>query len=305
MKKVLAGLCIFAALILLQLSSVHAVDDNPDRFILAKLSYDNDIASTEESKPAKKTVSLPIDYYNTNDTDYISRKNKLGYGQGRPGMTNEMFRSHITGQNLPGSIVNNVAFNLSTKGKRHKGIDIGLPSGPGDVFQFGSAFMTSLVAHELGHEVVANNVGARGSQMNFFTNQDGNFFLGTSTVEEIDANSRLPYHMGGEFFADITFEHALKSYRENPTTYNKTLMFFSGMDFTWYCMYAFYLADDHSHYDPVSVQEETGLSRDTIFSIALAKTMINAYRVYSGQDRVVPYFTVDRHSANLNLAITF
>lgn len=305
MKKVLAGLCIFLFAVLLQVSSLYAIDDNPDRFIIAKLSYDNDIASTEESKPAKKTVSLPINYYNTNDTDYISRKNKLGYGQGRPGMTNEMFRSYVTGQNVPGSMVNGVAFDFSTKGKRHTGLDIGLPSGPGDVFQFGSAFLTNLVVHEFGHEVVANNVGARGSQLSFFQSQDDSFFLGTSTVEEIDDNSRLPYHMGGEFFADITFEHALKSYRENPTTYNKSLLFFSGMDFAWYCMYAYYVTDENSYYDPVSVQEETGLSRDTIFSIVLAKTMINAYRVYSSQDRVVPYFTVDRHSANLNLAISF
>ena len=69
--------------------------------------------------------------------------------------------------------------------------------------------------------------------------------------------------------------------------------------------YAFYASDDHPEFDPVTIAAETGLSRDHLFSIVLAKTMLNAYRIYSGEDRVIPYFTVDKHSAMLNLDIPF
>jgi hypothetical protein len=51
--------------------------------------------------------------------------------------------------------------------------------------------------------------------------------------------------------------------------------------------------------------KETGISKDTIFSVALAKTLINAYRVYSGKDYVIPYFAADKHSASLNFRIHF
>jgi hypothetical protein len=111
--------------------------------------------------------------------------------------------------------------------------------------------------------------------------------------------------MGGEFFADLTFEHALQDYRKKPTMFNQALLLSSGIDFAFYCFYAFYASEDHPEFDPVTISEETGLSRDHLFSIVLAKTMINAYRVYSGEDRVIPYFTVDKHSAMLNLDIPF
>jgi hypothetical protein len=111
--------------------------------------------------------------------------------------------------------------------------------------------------------------------------------------------------MGGEFFADLTFEHALRDYRSNPNSYNKTLLITSGADFVWYCLYAFYLSGGNSAYDPITISEETGLSHDTLFSIALAKTLINGYRVYSGNDTLVPYFRVDRYSTSLNFIIPF
>jgi hypothetical protein len=109
--------------------------------------------------------------------------------------------------------------------------------------------------------------------------------------------------MGGEFFADLTFEHALRDYRNKPTTFNKSLMLASGGDFLWYCIYAYYLSEGHQNFDPISVSEKTGLPRDTIFSIVAAKTMVNAYRAYSGQDKIIPYFSVDKYSASLNVII--
>jgi hypothetical protein len=176
---------------------------------------------------------------------------------------------------------------------------------PGGVVQIGMAFMTNLALHELGHVVVADYVGATGTSLNFFKKQDGKFFLGTSIVKQIDDKSRLSFSMGGEVATDLTFEHALHSYRKNPTLYNKSLLFFSGSDFLWYCLYAFYLSDGHPYFDPIAISKETGISKDVLFSIALAKTMINAYRVYSGQDRIIPYFTVDKYSAILTISIPF
>jgi hypothetical protein len=148
-----------------------------------------------------------------------------------------------------------------------------------------------------------NYVDAKGTKLDFFKREGDQFFLGTSSVEEIDDRSLLPYAMGGEFFADLTFEHALRDYRKKPSTFNKSLMLASGGDFLWYCLYAYYLSEGHQNFDPVSVSEKTGLPRDTIFSIVAAKTMVNAYRAYSGNDIIIPYFSVDKYSASLNVII--
>ena len=175
----------------------------------------------------------------------------------------------------------------------------------GEAVQITAAFLTTFAAHELGHAVVADYVGAGGARMNFLTTQNGNFFLGSTTYNRLNDEEKLPLSMGGAVASDITFEHALQSYRKNPNLYNKSLLFFSGMDFLWYSAYAFYLSDGHSYYDPVAVSEQSGLSKNAIFSIALAKAVTNAYRVYSGQDRVIPYFTVDKTTAMLNIGISF
>ena len=180
-----------------------------------------------------------------------------------------------------------------------------LPRSVSDVAQVGLAFMTNLMLHEVGHAMVADYAGAEDNKLEFFSKQGDQFFLGTSSVSNIDSRSNLSYTMGGEFVADLTFEHALKSYRRNPGMYNKSLMFFSGTDFLLYCFYTFYVAEEHSSFDPLTISEETGLSHNALFSVILAKTALNAYRIYSGEDRVIPYFTVDKYSASLNIGIPF
>ena len=209
--------------------------------------------------------------------------------------------------NIPQPLVSEITYDFSqdkVKGAPLRSL-IDLPSGVGDIFLTGAAFLTNLVVHEFGHEVVANYVGAEGSKLNFFKKDGDDFFLGTSSVTNIDKRSELPYTMGGEFFADLTFEHALRNYRNNPTTYNKALMITSGTDFLWYCMYSFYLTEGNPSYDPIGISERTGISRDMIFYIAAAKTALNAYRIYSGQDRIIPYFSVDRYSASINFLVPF
>jgi len=179
------------------------------------------------------------------------------------------------------------------------------PRSTNDAFKIGAAFLTNLVIHELGHAVVADYVGASKNRLDFFRRENGKFFLGMSYAEDVDDESVLPYTMGGEFAADLTFEHALRGMRKDQDTFYKALVFFSGVDFLWYCLYSYYLTGGDPSYDPVTLQEETGLSKDVIFSIALAKTMINTYRIFAGEDPVIPYFTLDKKSVMLNLSIPF
>ncbi len=213
--------------------------------------------------------------------------------------------SYTPQQNAQRPLIYDVsAVNFSDE-KGAGGFDMEFLSSANGIVQMGVAFMTNLFLHEFGHEVVANYVGATGTRLDFFKREDEQFFLGTSSVETIDDRSMLPYAMGGEFFADLTFEHALQNYRKKPSTFNKSLMLASGGDFLWYCTYAFYISDGHQNFDPEHLKNETGLSEGAIFSIVAAKTLINAYRAYSGEDRIIPYFSVDKYSASLNIMIPF
>lgn len=222
----------------------------------------------------------------------------------KEGSSSVTLRSYITNQNVPRSIVNDITIDFSTR-KNSKPFNMDFPSKVSDVLVIGSAFMTNLVMHEFGHAIVAGQVGASGNSVGFFKQQNGSFFLGTSTVSHIEPESRLPYVMGGEFFADLTFEQALKEYRKSPSIYNRSLLLFSGTDFLFYCIYAFSTDSENTSYDPVTISQETGISKGALISLVLAKTMLNAYRIHSGEDRVVPYFTVDNNSAALNFAIPF
>lgn len=174
-----------------------------------------------------------------------------------------------------------------------------------DFAKIGLAFLTNLAVHETGHAAVASYVGANGIDLQFMTKKDDKFFLGLSHVEHIDEKSRLPYSMGGEFAVSYTFEYALSDYRQNPTTYNKALMFFSGTDFLWYSIYAFYLTDGDPAFDPTAIANITGLSKGTIVGVALTQSLINAYRIHSGNDNIAPYFTLDKYSAVFNVRFIF
>ncbi len=169
----------------------------------------------------------------------------------------------------------------------------------------GAAALTSFASHELGHVVTADMYGAEGLKVEFLKSRDGSFFIGSSTYESIPDKSRLPFSMGGEMFSDYTFEYALASYRENPTLYNKSVMLISGVDLLRYTIFSFYIAEPHEHYDPVAVTQQTGLSKETLLGVAIAKTAINAYRVYSGEDRFIPYFDLTDRSATFNVMVKF
>jgi len=172
--------------------------------------------------------------------------------------------------------------------------------------QIGIAALTNLATHELGHVVVADSVGAEGVNMNFMQTNGGNFSLGSVSSTSMPDESRISFAMGGEVFADYTFEYALQSYRKRPSLYNRSVMFLSGTDLLRYTIYAFYIAGPQEDlHDPVVFANEAGLSREAVLGIAIAKTMMNAYRIYSGDDSFIPYFTTDRDSVTLNVKVRF
>jgi hypothetical protein len=253
----------------------------------------------------ESTVSEQPELYLLNDEWNV--KKEATNKNGRNAVSSEdTLLSYISVQNNPDKIVNTISHTFSVRERGpHPSFRIEVPSTPADIVMIGAALLTNLAVHEVGHKVVAHHVGASDSRLDFFQTRNGQFFLGTSSVEDIEKDSILPYTMGGVFFADLTFEHALQDYRKKTNMYNQALLLSSEIDFAFYCFYAFYGSEDHPELDPVTISQETGLSRDHLFSIVLAKTMINAYRVYSGEDRVIPYFTVDKHSAMLNLDMPF
>ena len=174
-----------------------------------------------------------------------------------------------------------------------------------DVISAGAAYTTHLVLHEMGHQVVAQDAGATGSRMHFLSNKGGQFYLGVSTYESIPSKSRLPYALGGERMSGYTFDIALKSYREQPTTYNKALLFFSGADFLAYTLLANYLHSNANMHDPNIVREETGCSKGVLLSLVLGKTLLNAYRVADPEVTFAPEIWVDDRSAALLLRFPF
>ena len=175
----------------------------------------------------------------------------------------------------------------------------------GNAATIGSAYITNLYLHELGHQVVANEVGAESPKMAFFTRNNGKFFAGLATYKTIPEESRLPYALGGERMMGFTFEYALQSYHRNPTTFNKALMFFSGTDFLANTLVANYVFPDHQMCDQNIIRSETGCSKEFLLSLAVAKSLLNAYRVMHPDANFKPLITVDKNSAVLKLRFDF
>jgi hypothetical protein len=157
----------------------------------------------------------------------------------------------------------------------------------------------------MGHQIVADDVGAKSHRMSFFTSQNGKFYPGVSLYKSIPEESKLPYAAGGERMAGYTFEYALQSYRQNPTTFNKALMFFSNVDFLAYTVMANYVYPDNDMYDPNIIREETGVGKEILLSFAAAKMLINTYRIFDEDVPFSPVIEVDKHSVFLKLRFNF
>jgi hypothetical protein len=188
---------------------------------------------------------------------------------------------------------------------------IWLPAGSAGAFDFsdmveiGSAYMTHLYVHELGHQVMADSAGAEGHEMRFLSQKNGQFYLGLSTYETIPDQSKLPYAVAGEKFAGITFEYALNDYREHPTTYNKALLFFSSVDFVLYTLLGNYVNPDDTMYDPNLIREQTGMGKEMLLGVVLTKSLLNGYRVINEDARLIPWIRTDDQSAAFMLSFRF
>ena len=174
-----------------------------------------------------------------------------------------------------------------------------------DVVSIGAAYTTHLFFHEMGHQVVAEDVGADSPKMHFFAVKDGKLYPGLSTYKNIPKESKLPYAVGGDRMAGYTFEYALQSYHRNPSTYNKALMFFSCADFFAYTLLANYVHPENDMYDPNLIREETGLSKELLLSLVMAKSLMNTYRVFNENANFTPIIRVDKDSAAFMIRFEF
>ena len=174
-----------------------------------------------------------------------------------------------------------------------------------DIIQIGSAFATNLTVHEYGHAIVGSSVGAEGISVSFLSKRKNNLFLGYTSTSKIDDNAYPSFALGGEIGVNISFEYALHRFRKEPTTYNKALLFFSGTDFLWYSVYAFYFNEDNQDSDPNILHRETGISKDAILAAAVTQSVLNSYRVYSGSDTVIPYMTFNRDAIGFHVKVSF
>jgi len=166
-----------------------------------------------------------------------------------------------------------------------------------DVAAIGAAYLTHLSLHEVGHQVVAEDVSADSPRMHFFTRKDGKFYPGLSTYKDIPKESRLPYAAGGGRMAGYTFEFALQSYRNQPNTYSKALLFFTVTDFVVYTLMANYWHPENDLYDPNIIREETGLSKKAFLGLVTAKSLLNAYRIVNKDAKVFPIIWLDNKGA--------
>ncbi|MCC7202556.1 MAG: hypothetical protein IT393_07860 [Nitrospirae bacterium] len=174
-----------------------------------------------------------------------------------------------------------------------------------DIVQIGSAFATNLTVHEYGHAIVGSSVGAEGISVSFMSKRKNNLFLGYTSTKRIDDDAYPSFALGGEIGANMSFEYALYKFRKAPTTYNRALLFFSGTDFLWYSVYAFYFNEDNPDSDPNILHRETGISKDAILAAAITQSVLNGYRVYAGSDTVVPYMTFSSDSIGFHLRVSF
>lgn len=174
-----------------------------------------------------------------------------------------------------------------------------------DFVSLSLGYVISLSVHELGHAIVASNVGAKGLSFNMSDGKGVNLLGATTKVKSIEKESILPFAMGGEIGSDFCFEYGLARYRKKPTLLNKSLLFFAGTDFLRYSLYSFYIDQQNNYADPYIVQRETNLSPHIILSIAFVKTLINANRIATHKDLFIPFFTCDKDSVRFNLIYTF
>lgn len=174
-----------------------------------------------------------------------------------------------------------------------------------DLMEIGSAYLTHLSLHELGHQLVADEVGVTNHKITFFTHKRGEFYLGLSTYDSIPKESRLPYAMGGERMVSVSFEYNLEAYQRNPTTFNKAMLFFDTFDFFAYTLLANYVNPDNYCYDPTLMRAEMGMSKGMMLSLVTIKTALNTWRIFNPQTHWSPVLESDFNSVRFQLRYRF
>lgn len=173
-----------------------------------------------------------------------------------------------------------------------------------DVTSIGVAYITNVFLHEVGHQVVANDVDADSPKMSFLTHRNGKFYPGLFTCKDVSKESILPLAAGGERMTNFTFEYALESYRHKPTTFNKGLLFFACTDFLINTIRGNIHHEDDT-FDSNIIRAETGLKKGELLWLAMVKSLINTYRVFNRDANFTPIIQVDRDSAALMICFHF
>jgi hypothetical protein len=82
-------------------------------------------------------------------------------------------------------------------------------------------------------------------------------------------------------------------------------MFFSCADFLAYTLLGNYVHPDNDMYDPNLIREETGLSKEALLSLVMAKSLLNTYRVFNENANFTPMIVVDKTSAAFVIRFEF
>jgi hypothetical protein len=64
-----------------------------------------------------------------------------------------------------------------------------------------------------------------------------------------------------------------------------------------YTFLANYINPDDPYYDPNIIRNETGCSKELLMGMVLTKALVNGYRVYNAEARLIPEIRTDYHSA--------
>lgn len=174
-----------------------------------------------------------------------------------------------------------------------------------DLVEISSAYLTHLSIHELGHQLVADEVGVTNHKITFFTEKKGDFYLGLSTYDSIPRESRLPYAMGGERLNAASFEYNLAAYQYDQSTFTKAMLFFDTVSFLSYTLLANYVNDDNRGYDPTLIRTEIGMSKEMLLSFVLTKTALNTWRIFNPETRWAPLLESDHDSVRFQLRYRF
>ena len=142
------------------------------------------------------------------------------------------------------------------------------------------AYGTNLLVHESGHYLYAKYYDMDPSWQ-FISKHDGEIFIGYTTVNDIPDARQLGFGAAGEIASSTLFELALNSYRKEPTTYNKSLIYITNYYFLIYTIYAFSFHDDNIGNDPVRIRKALNINELEFLSLIVLKVLFNQKRISS------------------------